>query len=282
MWSDGNASVRSTSSVGTRTVIGLRMTATATPCQNFPGRRTVETRGSLPMSMRGPSSARSAGSSVIAKSTASATTMAPADAHDREIRAAEEEETREAGRDGETREHHRASRRVHRLHERVAVALAPRELLPVATHDEERVVDGHAEADEGAEVDRVLRDLDDVREREHEGDPAEHREPTDADRQRRRRGRAEDEEQHEERQRDGDELRTNEIALEYRREVDEERDLARARDREAVARQLLPELRPRREPVLDLASHRDERQRGVRVCAPEPVDHRTSAHRPES
>ena len=122
-----------------------------------------------------------------------------ADAHRRQERSLEEEQGAQSDGDCEAREDDRVSGRVERGDQRVVPARTPLELVPVATDDEQRVVDRHAEADQRGHVDRVHGDVDHVGERgdgRHAGD---HGERADADRQRRCGHRAEDGDQHQQR-----------------------------------------------------------------------------------
>ena len=68
-----------------------------------------------------------------------------ADSHRMQVRALEEEQPREARRDGDPRESDDTARRPHGPHERRLQLLARRELLAVAAHDEERIVDGDSQ-----------------------------------------------------------------------------------------------------------------------------------------
>ena len=92
-----------------------------------------------------------------------------AEPHGEQVRALEEEEPREPGRDGSPREQHHASDLRERAHERLLVVVPRRELLAVAAHREERVVDRHAEPDQRADVDRVLGHVGEVGQPEHRG-----------------------------------------------------------------------------------------------------------------
>ncbi len=105
--------------------------------------------------------------------------------HRKEVRASEKQKPRKTRRDCDTREGDDASGGPHRAREGVAISLARGELLAVATHDEERIVDGHARADERADVDGELSDVGDVRERRDQRDPADHGERANADGERR-------------------------------------------------------------------------------------------------
>ena len=75
---------------------------------------------------------------------------------------------------GEAREEDRRAGRRHRPAQRLLPAPTP-DLLAVTTHDEQRVVDGHREADHGDDVDRVEGDGGDPAEQERAGHPARHR-----------------------------------------------------------------------------------------------------------
>ncbi len=68
--------------------------------------------------------------------------------HRRDERSLEEQHGAEADRDRETREHDRMPGGVERRDEGVVAARTPFELVAVARHDEQRVVDRHAEPDQ--------------------------------------------------------------------------------------------------------------------------------------
>ena len=118
--------------------------------------------------------------------------------HGPEKRAPEEHEPTEPCSHREAREAHDASRAFERTRERLRIVVPGRDLFAVAAQGEERIVDGDAEPDERADVDRVLRDVDDVREPEHHGDPADDGQRAHPDGQRGRDDCPEDEQQDEE------------------------------------------------------------------------------------
>ncbi len=168
------------------------------------------------------------------------------------------EQQREPDRDREPGDEHRSARRLHRPDDRVLDARLPLRLLAEAVHDEQRVVDREAEADE----------LDEVR---HEGDEREHvrERPDDAERRgdrargdekRHERGQREPEheQEHGERGRERDRLAPAQVGGEHRVEVVLESRLSRhERRRPAGPVQRAPQrLRPRLR-VLEVERGRD-------------------------
>ena len=152
--------------------------------------------------------------------------------HGPEKRAPEEHEPTEPCSHREAREAHDASRAFERTRERLRIVVPGRDLFAVAAQGEERIVDGDAEPDERADVDRVLRDVDDVREPEHHGDPADDGQRAHPDGQRGRDDCPEDEQQDEERERQRNDLGADQVVPKHTVEVVHEGHLAGARDRE--------------------------------------------------
>ena len=134
------------------------------------------------------------------------------------------------------------------------------QLLTVPADGEERVVDGDAEADERAHVDRVVGDVQDPGEQEHHGDPSDDRQRTDEDREDRRDPRAEDQKQHEDGQRQGQELGAEQIVLQRDVQIARVRQLARAGDRERRRPELRADGGVCRERVPERALQRDQRE----------------------
>ena len=193
-----------------------------------------------------------------------------AHAHGEEVRPVEEEQPREPGGDGHAGEAHDAARRRHGARERLAQVSARRELLAVTAHDEERVVDGDARADERADVDGVLRDLGDAGEGGHDRDAAHDGERADADRKGGRGDGPEHVEEHEERERERDHLGADQVVLEDAIEIVHVRDAAGAIDGQAVRVEPGAHGGVGGQRLAVVAGHRDDRELG----APRTVDER--------
>ena len=113
------------------------------------------------------------------------------------------------------------------------------------------------EPDERADVDRVLRDVHDVRERGHDGDAADDRQPADAHRQDRGDRRTEHEEQDDERERQRDDLGAKQIVLERPVQIEHEGNAAGAVDGEDVRSKPPADLRVVPQRLLKVAAQMD-------------------------
>ena len=80
------------------------------------------------------------------------------------------EEREQADRDGRAAEDDSPARRLHRAHDRLVALVPVGDLLPPSDHDDQRVVDRHAEPDQGDQ------ELDDRRDVGHERDPVDDQE----------------------------------------------------------------------------------------------------------
>src|SRR6185312_6061929 len=132
-------------------------------------------------------------------------------------RLAVDEQARQAGGDGEPGEEHRASGgadgAAQRRFARVVAGAAARDLLAITADDEERVVDGHAEAEDGDDVDGEGVDGDDARGEAEQAQAVEDRQPADDDGQERGDDAAEDDDEQDARRRQGDALAARERAF---------------------------------------------------------------------
>ena len=100
------------------------------------------------------------------------------------------------------------------------------DLLAEAAHDEQRVVDGDAEADHADDVRRVDRHRHETRQQKRARHRARHREPTDHERKRRGDDPAEDEQQQQRHHGQDDELHAAEVLAGHLGEVVVQRDVA--------------------------------------------------------
>ena len=154
----------------------------------------------------------------------------------------------EAAQEGEGEHEQRAQRRRHgegaegtvrpavrtvRTHGVVRL-VAGAQLLAEAADDEQRVVDGEAEAHRGGEVEGEDRDLGDQVDEPQHDERADDRQRADGERQRRRHDAAEHEQQQDEGDRQGDHLGPDEVLLDRRADLVE--DLGEAADADACSR----------------------------------------------
>ena len=132
----------------------------------------------------------------------------------------EDEERTERHGDGQRADQHGASGGLDGADHGVVHRASGAQLLPVAGHDEQAVVDGQAEAESGGQVDGVDRHVGDRPDDEQGEERAQHGDDADEQRQRRGDQSAEHEQQQHQRDRDGDHLGAHEVALDRRTDVD--------------------------------------------------------------
>ena len=196
---------------------GCRITRSAWCCQNPPPSSAATRRlNSRPFSMRGPSTASTAGSTTTAATAASPTTATPAYANDRryangKINSASSEIITVIALNTTVRPAVCMLRA-----DRDARRLTLRELLAVARHDEQRVVDREPEAEPGREVQREDRHLGRRRDELQREQRADDRDHADHERQARGDDAAEHEQQRDRGERRGDDLRALDVLLRSR------------------------------------------------------------------
>ena len=134
----------------------------------------------------------------------------PRQPHRADRAGAQQQEARQADGDGDAGEHDRAARRRERAGQRLG-AVAATQLLAEAADDEQRVVDGDAQADHADDVVGVGRDRREPAEHDSAGQAR--RDGQHADQQRQRGGhrRAEDQQEQRQHQRQHDELRAAQV-----------------------------------------------------------------------
>ena len=96
------------------------------------------------------------------------------------------EQRRERNRDREARDQDRVAGGLHRAREGAVDAMAEADLLAEARHDEQRIIDGEADADDARDVEREDRDVEEMREHAQPGQRRRDREGGDGDGKQRR------------------------------------------------------------------------------------------------
>ena len=150
-----------------------------------------------------------------------------------EVPQTQEQHAEEADRHGEPGEQDRAARRGDGARQRLR-RRARTNLLTEAAHDEERVVDRHAQADHADDVRRVDRHRDETGEEERAGHRAGHRQAAHRQRQRGGDDRAEDEQEQQRDRGQDHRLDAAEVSARHLGEVVVERDVADGDDLERV------------------------------------------------
>ena len=135
-------------------------------------------------------------------------------AHRRQEGALEEEHRGEAHRNRDAGERDRTPGGRHRRGQRIFTGRTVCQLVAEAIDHEQRVIDGDAEADEGDDVEGVLRDVREPVEEERAGETADDRENADAKREAGGHERSKDDDQQDERDREGHELGALKVAFE--------------------------------------------------------------------
>ena len=150
------------------------------------------------------------------------------EAHRRQEGALEEQHRAQPDRDRDPGEGHGTPGGPHGGDQRLFDDLAGGQFLAEAVDDEERVVDRHAQADQGDDVGGIGRDIGDMGEQADSGEAADDRERADAEGQRRAHKCRKDNEQQGQDEEERDQLRTLEVGLQVFVELVSDGDIAGA------------------------------------------------------